>query len=116
MSLANSLDDLSNDDVDTDKLQIIFISVDAERDTPQQLRDYLALFEMNIVGLTGDAQALSKSRTAFGAFAQKINDEDGDFTYDHSAAVYLYRADGGFAGTIVFNRSKNSFAKNSEAF
>ncbi len=103
ISLANFLDDLSREGVDTDRLQVIFISVDDERDTPQQLRHYLTLFEMNVVGLTGDAKALANSRAAFGAFAQKIEGEDGDFTYDHSAAVYLYRSDGGFAGTIVYN-------------
>ncbi len=106
MSLANSLDALSDSGVDADRLQIIFISVDAERDTPQQVHDYLTLFEMNVVGLTGEAQALADSRTAFGAFAQKIESEDGYFTYDHSAAVYLYRSDGSFAGTIVFNEPK----------
>ena len=103
LSLSNSLDKLSGDGVNTDRLQIIFISVDAERDTPQQLRDYLSLFDMNVVGLTGDAEAIADSRAAFGAFAEKIESDDGDFTYDHSAAVYLYRSDGGFAGTIVFN-------------
>ncbi len=106
MTLANSLDALSDAGVDVDRLQIIFISVDAERDTPQQMHDYLTLFEMNVVGLTGDAQALANSSAAFGAFAQKIEREKGDFTYDHSAAVYLYRSDGGFAGTIVFNEPK----------
>ena len=103
MSLANSLDALGDDGVDADRLQVIFVSVDAERDTPQQMRDYLTLFEMDVVGLTGDTQALADSRAAFGAFAQKIEGEDGEFTYDHSAAVYLYDKDGGFAGTIVFS-------------
>ncbi len=103
LSLADSLDNLGKEGVNTDRLQIIFISVDAERDTPQQLRDYLSLFETNVVGLTGDAQALADSRAAFGAFAEKIESKGSDFTYDHSAAVYLYRPDGVFVGTIVFN-------------
>ena len=106
MSLANSINALGDAGVDADRMQIIFISVDAERDTPQQLHDYLTLFEMDVVGLTGNSKELADSRTAFGAFAKKIEDEDGDFTYDHSAAVYLYRSDGGFAGTIVFNEPK----------
>jgi protein SCO1/2 len=103
MSLANSLDALGDDGVDADRLQIIFVSVDAERDTPQQMRDYLTLFDMDVVGLTGDTRALADSRAAFGAFAQKIEGEDGDFTYDHSAAVYLYDKNGGFVGTIVYD-------------
>lgn len=111
MSLAISLDELGRDNVAKDRLQIIFISVDAERDTPQQLRDYLTLFKMKVVGLTGDAQALADTRAAFGAFAKRIEDENGDFTYDHSAAVYLYRPDGGFAGTIVFNEPEEFIRK-----
>ena len=111
MTLANSLDALSDAGVDVDRLQIIFISVDAERDTPQQLRDYLTLFEMDVVGLTGEEQALADSRVAFGAFAQKIENEDGNFNYDHSAAVYLYSSDGDFAGTIVFNEPEEFVRK-----
>jgi len=38
----------------------------------------------------------------FGVFAEKAGDGD-DYLYDHSAAVYLYRADGSFKGTIVNN-------------
>jgi protein SCO1/2 len=105
ISLANAMDELRDDGVDTTNLQVIFISVDAARDTPQQLREYLTLFDMDVVGLTGDAGALAGARQSFGAFAQKITTDDGDVSWDHSAAVYLYRANGKFAGTIVFNEA-----------
>jgi len=103
MSLANALDELATDGVDTDRLEILFITVDFERDTPEQLANYLSLFDMRVTGLTGDADSLADARKAFGAFAQRVVNDDGDVTYDHSAALYLYRPDGNFAGTIVFN-------------
>ncbi len=39
----------------------------------------------------------------FGVYAQKTDQGDGDYLYDHSAAVFLYRDDGSFKGTIVHN-------------
>ena len=103
MSLANALDELATDGVDTSRLEILFITVDFERDTPEQLANYLSLFDMRVTGLTGDVDSLADARKAFGAFAQRVVNDDGDVTYDHSAALYLYRPDGTFAGTIVFN-------------
>ena len=103
LALASVIDELKAEGVATDQLGIILITVDAERDTPDQLRNYLTLFDMQVTGLTGDEAALSAARTAFGAYSQKIKDDDGDVSYDHSAAVYLYRDDGRFSGTIVFN-------------
>jgi cytochrome oxidase Cu insertion factor (SCO1/SenC/PrrC family) len=39
----------------------------------------------------------------FGIYAKKIDQGDGDYLFDHSAAVFLYRADGRFKGTIIHN-------------
>jgi len=103
MSLSGALDSLAEAGVSTGKLTIIFITVDPERDTPEQLRDYLSLFDLPVTGLTGDATALADARRAFGAFAEKVETADGDFTFDHSAAVYLYDSGGRFSGTIIFN-------------
>lgn len=109
--LSTAMDDVRESGVDPSDLQILFITVDAERDTPQQLAAYLSLFDMPVTGLTGSVEALSAARAAFGAYASVAmpqNREDGKagedevVLFDHSAAVYLYDATGRFAGTIVF--------------
>lgn len=103
LSLAGAVDDLAETGIDASDLQILFITVDHERDTPAQINDYLTLFEVPVTGLTGSKAAIESAVAAFGAFAERVETDGGDFTYDHSAAVYLYRADGRFKGTIVFN-------------
>lgn len=106
LSLAGAMDDLSLNGHDASAIQIVFVSVDYERDTPDQLKNYLSLFDVPVIGLTGDGVAVKAAIGNFGAYAQKITDADGGYVYDHSAAVYLYRSDGTFKGTIVHNEPK----------
>jgi len=101
--LANALDEVGDRGVDTAALQTIFVTVDAERDTPEQLGAYLSLFDTEVTGLTGSSEALVKVQRDFGAYASRVEREDGVVLWDHTATVYLYDADGRFTGTIVFN-------------
>ena len=101
--LANALDEVGDRGLDTAALQTIFVTVDAERDTPEQLAAYLSLFDTEVTGLTGSSEALVKVQRDFGAYALRVEREDGVVLWDHTATVYLYDADGRFTGTIVFN-------------
>ena len=103
LSLAGAMDDLAMTGKDVSDVQIIFVSVDYERDTPDQLKSYLSLFDVPVTGLTGNEKTIKSAIGSFGAYAQKIGDGDENYVYDHSAAVYLYRSDGTFKGTIVHN-------------
>ena len=55
--LSTSLDEVAEQGIDTSALQTIFITVDAERDTPEQLAAYLSLFDLPVTGLTGTKRA-----------------------------------------------------------
>ena len=77
--------------------------MDPERDTPEQLKQYLSLFDINVTGLTGKPDKVRMALQQFGIFAEKRGQSKSDYLYDHSAAVFLYRADGSFKGTIVHN-------------
>tara|TARA_B100000989_G_C19519482_1_gene463410 strand:+ start:1943 stop:2593 length:651 start_codon:yes stop_codon:yes gene_type:complete len=85
-----------------DHLQILFMTVDPERDTPAQLNAYLSLFDTSVIGLTGTRTDIEAALRHFGVYAKKTGDGD-EYLYDHSAAVYLYQKDGRFKGTIVHN-------------
>ena len=102
-TLAAARDDLESAGIDTKALQILFITVDPERDTPEQLKQYLSLFDADVTGLTGSPDQVRSVLQQFGVYAQKNDQGDGDYLYDHSAAVFLYRDDGSFKGTIVHN-------------
>ena len=102
-TLAAARDDLESAGIDTKALQILFITVDPERDTPEKLKQYLSLFDADVTGLTGSPDKVRSVLQQFGVYAQKNDQGDGDYLYDHSAAVFLYRDDGSFKGTIVHN-------------
>ena len=101
--LASSLDEVAARGGDAQALQTIFMTVDAERDTPEQLAAYLSLFDLPVTGLTGEAEQLASAHRAFGAYAKRVEEEDGVVLYDHTATVYLYDRTGTFTGTITFN-------------
>jgi protein SCO1/2 len=102
-TLVAALDDLQIAGVNTDSLRIVFVTVDPFRDTPGQLKQYLSLFDANVTGLTGTPENIRAVLKQFGIYNKKIDRGDDDYLYDHSAAVFLYRGDGQFKGTIVHN-------------
>lgn len=101
--LATSLDEVAARGGDPKSLRTIFMTVDAERDTPERLAAYLSLFDLPVTGLTGRAGQLASALKAFGAYAKRVEGEDGVVLFDHTATVYLYDETGAFTGTIAFN-------------
>jgi cytochrome oxidase Cu insertion factor (SCO1/SenC/PrrC family) len=80
-------------------VQPVFITVDPERDTPEHLKQYMALFHPSFVGLTGDASAIREAARAYRAYYKKIEwDDRSDYLVDHSAFIYLMGRDGEYLG------------------
>ncbi len=75
--------------------QPIFITIDPERDTPAVLKEYLANFADNIAGLSGTAEETAAIANLYGVYYQKRATE-GDYTMDHSTALYLIAPDGSY--------------------
>jgi protein SCO1/2 len=69
-------------------VQIAFVTVDPERDTAEVLQDYMSSFGPNFVGLTGEPDAVRLVAKAFKVFFQKVPLPGGDYTMDHSVAIY----------------------------
>jgi protein SCO1/2 len=74
---------------DRERVQIAFITVDPERDTPEVLRDYMSAFGPNFIGLTGEPLAIRRAAKTFKVFFQKKPLRDGDYTMDHSTVIYI---------------------------
>lgn len=91
-------DILAKDDT-AQPVQLVFFTVDPERDTPRQMADYISLFAGDILGITGDVAAIEAAVKQFGIFAQRIGEGE-DYLVDHSSSVYLYDETGTFKGTI----------------
>ncbi len=72
----------------------LFITVDPERDTPAVLKDYLASFDPRVIGVTGDSEAIAAVIKSYRVYAKKVPTENGGYTMDHTAIVYLMGKDG----------------------
>jgi protein SCO1/2 len=84
-----------------DDVQIIFISIDPERDTPGALKDYLSSegFPEGVIGLTGTPAQVRAAADAWRAVYQKVGDGD-DYTMNHSLTIYLTGPDGRFRSAL----------------
>lgn len=76
-------------------IQPVFVTIDPERDTPAVLRDYLANFSDNIVGLSGSADETAGIAKLYGVYYRK-RPLGNDYTMDHSTALYLVAPDGAY--------------------
>ena len=88
---------------DADKMQSVLISVDPERDTPQQMAAYVAnpAFPKRLVGLTGTPAQVAAAAKAYRVFYQK-QAQDGDYTVNHAAYSYLMNPKGRFACVLAY--------------
>ncbi|MCA0273831.1 MAG: SCO family protein [Proteobacteria bacterium] len=91
---------------EADRLTVALISVDPERDTPDVLADYVGNFDPRIVGLTGPEAQVARAAEDFRVTYRKVPRDDGDYTMDHTAGVFLFYADGRFASIIDFHEDR----------
>jgi protein SCO1/2 len=83
-------------------MQIVFVTVDPERDTPQALKDYLSSegFPRGVIGLTGSPEQIRTAADAYRATYQKVGDGE-DYTMTHPLTVYLMGPDGRFRSLVT---------------
>ena len=80
---------------EADRLQVLFITLDPERDTPELLASFVPAFNPSFLGLTGDQATIDKVAKDFKVFAQKVPSKDGkSYTIDHTAGSYVFDAQG----------------------
>ena len=87
---------------DADKLNVVFVTVDPERDTPKQMALYLSSFDPRIRGLTGTPGQVSQVAHAYNVYYQKVPIDGGGYTMDHSTSIYLMDGRGAFSSTMDY--------------
>jgi protein SCO1/2 len=101
MELSDVLDKLGRDSA---RIGALFITVDPERDTPAELKDYLSSFNPRFKGLTGDPAAITQVAKAYRVYMKKVPLGNGDYTMDHTALVYLMDKNGKFVAPFNLKR------------
>ncbi|HEY6024278.1 MAG TPA: SCO family protein [Pseudolabrys sp.] len=89
---------------DADRAGALFITVDPERDTPAVIKDYLSSFDPHLRGATGDRAAIDAAEKAYRVYAKKVPTENGDYSMDHTALVYLMDKQGRFIAPFNLKR------------
>lgn len=87
---------------DAGKIDLLFVTVDPERDTPEVLKDYLSSFGDVVLGLSGSRPQVDAMIRAFNVYARKAPGADGDYGMDHTASSFLFDAGGHYRGTIAY--------------
>lgn len=90
---------------DADRLQVLFITADPERDTPEQLALYLESFDPRIIGLSGTREQVDGAIKAYKVYARKVPTDNG-YNVDHTASVIMMDAEGQFRGMIDFHEQE----------
>ena len=108
-TLTSLIDEIGADgseagDNEAANTQVVFITVDPERDTPAILADYIRSMSDQAIGLSGSRAAVDEAIKGFGVYAVKVplDGDDGDYTMDHTATVFLYDQTGALSGTIAW--------------
>ena len=79
----------------SDRVQVLFVTVDPARDTPQILSQYVPAFDKRFLGLYGDDAAIAKVAKEFKVFYQKVPGKTpGSYTMDHTAGSYVFDPQG----------------------
>lgn len=86
---------------DADKITPIFISVDPERDTVQQMAEYVPLFHKSLVGLTGTPQQVAAVAKAYRVYYARQGDGT-SYEMDHSSIIYFMNPEGQYAAHFAY--------------
>jgi protein SCO1/2 len=76
---------------DAERLQVIFITLDPQRDTPELMAGFIPAFDSSFLGLWGEQALIDKVAKDFKVFAQKVPSKDSkSYTIDHTAGSYVF--------------------------
>ncbi|MBB3763262.1 SCO family protein [Sphingomicrobium lutaoense] len=95
-------------EVGEDAFDILFITVDPERDGPSEVGEYARLFDTPVIGLTGSEAQIGAVKKQFAVHSEKVPDGEGGYSVDHSAAVFLMDSEGRFIGTLTSEEGREA--------
>jgi protein SCO1/2 len=96
---------------DAQRVQVVMITVDPERDTPEVLKQYVTALDPGFLGLTGDAQAIAETAREFKVFYQKSPGATPQaYSVDHSSGTFVYDPAGRLRLLVGYGQGAEVFA------
>ena len=106
--LARALTQLG---ADAQRVQVVMITVDPQRDTPEVLKQYVTALDPAFLGLTGDAQAIDQTAREFKVFYQRTPGATPDtYSVDHSSGTFVYDPAGRLRLLVGYGQGAEVFA------
>jgi protein SCO1/2 len=90
------------------QVQVIYLTVDPERDNADRLKEYLTAFDSSFVGGTGSAAEMAAVRLSYGVTAQKVG-TGGDYGVSHSSFIYLITREGKLRALMPFGHKADDY-------
>jgi len=106
--LSNVVDNLKNKIKPTN---IIFVTIDPQRDSQEYLKDYIQYFKGDVIAVTGDIKEIKKLADNWNVFFERVNTSDNDYTFNHTATVFMLDQYGIFRGTIAWGENSKSISQ-----
>ena len=100
--ISGWLDDLG---AEAERMNVVFITVDPERDTVSAMKEYVGYFHPAIRGWTGSPDEIARAAEGFRVTYEKVPVEGG-YTMNHTAGVFLFNAAGRFVSTIDYHEPR----------
>ena len=97
-----------------DRVGIVFITVDPERDTPEILKSYVASFDAPVAALSGTPEQVAGAARAYRVYSAKRARSDGSYDMDHGAVIYVMDPQGRFTATFTPDTSAEAMAQRLE--
>ena len=106
-TLSNLLNNIELLEKNKKNYRVLFVTLDPERDTINNLNDYLQNFNSSVIGLTGELNEINKFAKNWNIYWEKVSEGD-SYTINHTATVFMINKKGNFAGTIAWGESDKS--------
>ena len=101
--ISGWLDDLGEE---VNGMNVVFITVDPERDTVEAMAEYVSYFHPSIRGWTGPEEEIARAAQGFRARYERVSTDGGDYTMNHTASVFLFDDDGQFTTMIDYHEPR----------
>ena len=94
---------------DAAKVQVVYVTVDPERDDAAQMRKFLGSFDPTFIGGVGTRAEIDVAQKSFGISSKKNVNADGSYTIGHSSSIYMIDRAGGLHAVMPYGHPVDDF-------
>jgi len=94
---------------DAANVQVVYVTVDPERDTAAQMKKFLGAFDPTFIGGVGTRAEIDAAQASYGISSAKNLNADGSYTIGHSSSIYMIDRAGGLRAVMPYGHPSDDF-------